>query len=675
MFNAASLAEDFVSPLRQCDATMVEIAAGHRLQLTRSEVIAALQSASNNRAAQALLELVPGSQSAWRPEVGLALAAVRAGNIAEAALQSFLAYAATGSQGAIELTVEQKAWLYIDGYAVVVDGRCQLSADDDTLALDCGPQQLRWRRVHGRFTALNRSDGPTVVYPETVIGTAYLFWSGQCQSQSGEPWLPFSPTAVPNAQPSLSIEKARTAVVDSLAFIAEYSPAFRSWVGNAAACYLLLEPAPGPSEHYHGFYNNPGLVALRNGSIAECCEALVGQSSYQHMLMYLTFGPLFVERAHELQYSSCTRIHQPVEEILCSAHVVGNLILFFDGCLTRGATSPEMSQALVMYRALYLEELRPVLQRATSLSEAGSAFWRDLRDQVDECVLSPARTAAYHTRGATDATRARESIPETIEAMLAAGLTLEGIRSRLLNFGWHPHSVDAFLGASATRFLGHGNSSAEPGGACVGPSARLESSTDLGDVVALLRMSLRKPDLALYSGFLTQTECCALIEASRPRLTRSKVVTSGGETAIKPTRTSDSASFGLNENALIERIERRVERLVRWPTQDTEGLQVVRYGPRSSFRPHHDFYDLDASGKVTGGRRQRIATLIMYLNAPEFGGMTSFSDVELDIYPQQGDAIFFSYPTADRASLTMHCGVSVVTGEKWIATKWMISPA
>lgn len=268
----------------------------------------------------------------------------------------------------------------------------------------------------------------------------------------------------------------------------------------------------------------------------------------------------------------------------------------------------------------------------------------------------------------------RESVPETIEAMLAAGLSIENIRSRLLGCGWHERSVADFLSSFATRYLGQSNDSCEATAAC-GPSPSLDARVDLGDVVALRRVSMRKPALSVFSGFLTDEECCALMEASRPRLTRSKVITFGGTVDIKPTRTSQSASFSLGETLLIERIEKRIERLVRWPSQNTEGLQVVRYGPRSSFQPHYDYYEYERLDGAAGRRRQRIATLIMYLNAPEEGGMTSFSDVELDIYPHQGDALFFSYPTADRSSLSMHCGVSVVSGEKWIATKWMITPA
>lgn len=45
-----------------------------------------------------------------------------------------------------------------------------------------------------------------------------------------------------------------------------------------------------------------------------------------------------------------------------------------------------------------------------------------------------------------------------------------------------------------------------------------------------------------------------------------------------------------------------------------------------------------------------------------------FSDVELEILPQAGNALLFSYPEASRDSLTLHAGVPLGSGEKWIAT-------
>lgn len=388
MIRTAALAIDFVSPLRQCDTAMVEIAASHRLLLTRLEVIAALESTAASGSIEALSALTQGPHSTWRPEMGLALAGLRNGNASAAALQLFLAYAATGSHGSIELHINHPTSLYIDGYTPLVCGPCRLAAFNEELSLICGQELWRWRRENGRFIAFGESAGHTLVYHSKDFAPQYSIWIAQHQPHECLPWLPIPLTDAPRGEPAVSITKTRETIRDSLEFIGEFSSAHQSWIHSAIACYLLLDPAPPRLTQYFGFYENPGLAAVRSDcSLIECCESLISQSTYQHMLMYLTFDPLVLQGRNELQYSPCARIYRPVDELLCSMHILGNLILFSDRCLKNGAQPIELLKSRLMYRAIYLEEYRPMLQRAVSLSEAGLAFWQDLRDQVDECIL------------------------------------------------------------------------------------------------------------------------------------------------------------------------------------------------------------------------------------------------------------------------------------------------
>ena len=68
---------------------------------------------------------------------------------------------------------------------------------------------------------------------------------------------------------------------------------------------------------------------------------------------------------------------------------------------------------------------------------------------------------------------------------------------------------------------------------------------------------------------------------------------------------------------------------------------------------------------------QRLATVILYLNEPEQGGDTAFVDRDLRVTPTKGNAVFFSYLSADASSKTLHAGLPVLAGEKWIANKWL----
>ena len=68
---------------------------------------------------------------------------------------------------------------------------------------------------------------------------------------------------------------------------------------------------------------------------------------------------------------------------------------------------------------------------------------------------------------------------------------------------------------------------------------------------------------------------------------------------------------------------------------------------------------------------QRVATVVMYLNEPDGGGATVFPDAGFECLPVRGNAVFFNYGRAHPSSRSLHAGAPVLSGEKWIATKWL----
>lgn len=182
------------------------------------------------------------------------------------------------------------------------------------------------------------------------------------------------------------------------------------------------------------------------------------------------------------------------------------------------------------------------------------------------------------------------------------------------------------------------------------------------------------PRAVLFGDFLDDTECSALIELARPRLARSRTVSLGTDAEmVHDDRTSDGMFFMRGENPLVTRIEARIARLLNWPVENGEGLQILRYRPGAEYKAHYDYFDPADPGSGTILRRggQRIATLVMYLHEPEGGGGTYFPEAGLDVLPRRGHALFFSYPDATPASKSLHGGAPVVAGEKWIAVKWL----
>jgi prolyl 4-hydroxylase len=197
---------------------------------------------------------------------------------------------------------------------------------------------------------------------------------------------------------------------------------------------------------------------------------------------------------------------------------------------------------------------------------------------------------------------------------------------------------------------------------------------DAGDRRVHVAAVVANPRIVVFGSLLSDEECDALIEQAKPRLARSLTVQikTGGE-EMNADRTSNGMFFQRGENELVQRIEARIAKLVNWPIENGEGLQVLHYTPGTEYKPHYDYFDPTEPGTPTILKRggQRVATLIMYLGEPEKGGGTVFPDIHFEVAPKRGNAVFFSYERAHPSTRSLHGGQPVVQGEKWIATKWL----
>jgi len=194
-----------------------------------------------------------------------------------------------------------------------------------------------------------------------------------------------------------------------------------------------------------------------------------------------------------------------------------------------------------------------------------------------------------------------------------------------------------------------------------------------GHVVTVLT-SMKLPRVVVFGHLMSDEECVQLMALAAPRLTRSETVHNAtGGSEVNAARTSDGMFFERGEAPLIKRVEARIAELLRWPVENGEGLQILRYRPGAEYKPHNDYFDPAHSGtaRILERGGQRVGTLVMYLNTPEGGGATILPDVGLDVAPVRGNAVFFSYDRAHTSTKTLHGGAPVTAGEKWVATKWM----
>ena len=264
-----------------------------------------------------------------------------------------------------------------------------------------------------------------------------------------------------------------------------------------------------------------------------------------------------------------------------------------------------------------------------------------------------------------------------IVSQAEAGHGAEAVLQSMVASGW---AEDVAVEAMETTLRSHLEQQAVKAGlppAQPVPDPQLEASPlylDAGDRQVHVLLSMYNPRVVVFGNLLSDEECDQLIELARPRMARSLTVTTatGGE-EVNDSRTSNGMFFQRGENPLVERIEQRLARLVNWPIENGEGLQVLQYRPGAEYRPHYDYFDPAEPGTPTILKRggQRVGTLVMYLNEPEKGGGTTFPDVHLEVAPKRGHAVFFSYERPHPSTRSLHGGAPVIAGEKWIATKWL----
>jgi prolyl 4-hydroxylase len=258
-----------------------------------------------------------------------------------------------------------------------------------------------------------------------------------------------------------------------------------------------------------------------------------------------------------------------------------------------------------------------------------------------------------------------------------AGHQAEAVLKSMLASGWQEDvAIEAMESSLRTHLEAQAVAQGMPPASKV-PDPRLEDSplyVDAGDRRVHVLQNMYNPRVVVFGNLLSDEECEALIAQAKPRLARSlTVATKTGGEEVNEDRTSNGMFFARGESEVVRCIEERIARLLKWPVENGEGLQVLHYRPGAEYKPHYDYFDPKEPGTPTILRRggQRVGTLVMYLAEPEKGGGTTFPDVNLEVYPKRGHAVFFSYERPHPSTRTLHGGAPVLAGEKWIATKWL----
>jgi prolyl 4-hydroxylase len=179
------------------------------------------------------------------------------------------------------------------------------------------------------------------------------------------------------------------------------------------------------------------------------------------------------------------------------------------------------------------------------------------------------------------------------------------------------------------------------------------------------------PTVARFDNLLTPAQCNSIMQLGKD-LQRAKVV-GRKQAEVSEWRTNDLQSLQYNQSPDTVYLEKIIAEITNIPVENGERFQLLHYSPGQYYRPHNDWFHLDNSATNMSLRGQRIATCVVYLNTVERGGHTRFSNLDINVYPQAGSAVYFEYTnkqgrTTDQC---LHSSEPVVEGEKWVLTKWL----
>jgi prolyl 4-hydroxylase len=137
-------------------------------------------------------------------------------------------------------------------------------------------------------------------------------------------------------------------------------------------------------------------------------------------------------------------------------------------------------------------------------------------------------------------------------------------------------------------------------------------------------------------------------------------------------RTSKTSHF--IDSPLIKKVNVKIERTLGIHQDHGEFLQGQLYDMGNEFKAHTDFFQPDTTEYETHCNHvgNRTWTFMIYLNTVTSGGNTYFPNIDLSISPVRGKAIVWNNLNFDGTPNydTLHCGEPVLSGSKYVITKW-----
>lgn len=183
----------------------------------------------------------------------------------------------------------------------------------------------------------------------------------------------------------------------------------------------------------------------------------------------------------------------------------------------------------------------------------------------------------------------------------------------------------------------------------------------------------QEPLICTIDKFLSNHDCNHFINYADGKLQRGK----GANFKNILIRTGSTTFIPKDNDEITKNLVARTSFLCGLSHLNLENLQIGNYKEGEFYGYHYDSFDkLGNPNHRKIGFRQRIFTAMIYLNTPKKGGKTRFSKLNIEISPKRGKLLLFSNIKCGTQNLneeSLHSGLPVINGEKWILTLWFNS--
>lgn len=184
------------------------------------------------------------------------------------------------------------------------------------------------------------------------------------------------------------------------------------------------------------------------------------------------------------------------------------------------------------------------------------------------------------------------------------------------------------------------------------------------------RVPARDLELYLLRDFLDADECEALIARIDARRRPSTIADDFGEPGFRTSETCDLD----RADPVVAAVDAKFSDLLDIPPALGETLQGQRYAVGQEFKAHTDYFEPDGLDfqRYCTEQGQRTWTAMVYLNAPDAGGATRFKTIAKTVQPEAGKLLCWNnrLPDGGVNPATLHQGMKVRAGVKYIVTKW-----